>query len=284
MKRHKPFIITVLLKVATFTRLLLSLRYNVSMKGTEVLKDTMPILILPNHQALIDPIILMSQIYRYSLAIPVISSTFYDIPLLRSIFSEWGAIRVSNLEAGSRNINVLNEITQSVQKAFSHGRSVVLYPSGQLTSQGYEKIFNKKSAQKIVAEMPDDVKVVGVRISGLWGSVWSKAGTGKTPNFFIQLLKGTFYIFANFIFFLPRREVTIEFEDLTLQTHANAPLGIKLFNSVLEDYYNFHGEENPNFLRHFFYLDKKESAHSENSIYYKDSKTLPIARKYEKNK
>lgn len=254
-KRHKPFIITVLLKVSTLTRLLLSLRYTVSIKGCEVLNNTVPVLILPNHQALIDPIILMSQIYRHSLAIPVISSTFYDITLLRSIFSGWGAIRVSNLEAGSRNIHVLDEITQSVLKAFWEGRSVVLYPSGQLTSQGYEKIFNKKSAQKIVNNIPDDVKVVGVRITGLWGSMWSKARTGRTPNFFVQLLKGIFYIFANLIFFLPRRKVTIEIEDLTLQAHASAPLGIKPFNSILEDYYNFHGEENPNFLRHFFYLD-----------------------------
>jgi len=103
------------------------------------------------------------------------------------------------------------------------------------------------------------VKVEGVRIIGLWGSMWSKAKTGKTPNFFVQLLKGIFYIFANLIFFLPRRKVSIEIEDLTLQAHANAPLGIKPFNSFLEDYFNFHGEENPDFLSRFFNLDKKET-------------------------
>ena len=259
MNRHKPFLITVLLKVAALTRVLISLRYKVTIKGTEVLRNTAPVLILPNHPALIDPVLLISQIYRYSLAIPVISSTYYDIPLLRSIFSGWGAVRVSNLEAGSRNINVLNEITRSVLKAFRRGRSVVLYPSGQLAGQGYEKILNKKSAQKIVNKIPDDVSVIGVRMTGLWGSMWSKARTGKTPNFFVQLLKAIFYIFANLIFFLPRRKVTIEMEDLTLQAKTNAQLGIKPFNLFLENYYNFHGEENPNFLSNFFYRDNKKT-------------------------
>lgn len=261
MNRHKPFLILVLLKVAALTRILLSLRYKVSIKGTEVLKNTGPVLFLPNHQALIDPVLLMSHIYRYSWAIPVISSTYYDITLLRSIFAGLGAVRVSNLEAGSRNINVLNEITRSVLKAFRRGRSIVLYPSGQIASQGYEKILNKKSAHKIVNKIPDDVRVIGVRMNGLWGSMWSKARTGKTPNFFVQLLKAIFYILANLIFFLPRRKVTIEIEDLTLQAKPNAQLGIKPFNLFLEDYYNFHGEENPNFLSHFFYIGIKENSY-----------------------
>ena len=257
MKKQNPFRIIIFLKVAALTRVLLSLRYKISIKGSEVFKTDVPVLILPNHQALVDPMIIMSQIYRYSLAIPVVSSTFYDIPVLRSVFSGWGAVRVSNLEAGSRNTNVLNEITRSVLKGFRRGKNIILYPSGQLAGQGYEKIFNKKSAQKIVNKMPDDVKVIGVRITGLWGSMWSKARTGKTPNFFVQLLKGIFYILANLIFFLPRRKVTIEIEDLTIQAKTKAELGIKTFNLFLEDYFNFHGEESPNFLKHFFILPNK---------------------------
>lgn len=258
MKKQKPIIVIVLLKVAAFARAVLSLRYKVSIKGAEDLKNAVPVLILPNHQALIDPMIFMSQIYRYSYAIPVISSTFYDIPLAKSVFSSWGAVRVSDLEAGSRNINVLNEISRSVLKAFGRDKNVVLYPSGQLAGQGYEKIFNKKSAQKIVKQMPADVKVVGVRISGLWGSMWSKAKTGKTPSLFAQLLKGMVFILANFIFFLPRRKVSIEIEDLTIEAKKAAEHGIKPFNQFLEEFYNLNGEEQPVFLRHFFFLPNKK--------------------------
>ncbi len=82
--------------------------------------------------------------------------------------------------------------------------------------------------------MPDEVKVIGVWISGLWGSMFSKAKTGKTPNLFIQLLKGVFFIFANLIFFLPRRKVTVEIEDLTIKAKSAAQLDIKPFNLSLE--------------------------------------------------
>ena len=249
----------MLLKVATVVRVILSLRYKVTVKGAEILKDSSPLLILPNHPALIDPFIIMSQIFRYTKAIPVVSSTYYNIPLVRSVFNELGAVRVSNLEAGSRNTNVLNEITRSVLKGFRRGKSVLLYPGGQLAGQGVEKILNKKSAQKIVNKMPYDVKVIGLRITGLWGSIFSKARNGKTPNLFYQLLKGLFYIIANLILFLPCRKVTIEIEDITIEAKTNAELGIKSFNSFLEDFYNIHGETDSKFVRHFFLFPKKKN-------------------------
>ena len=259
MGKQNSLIVIILIKVAAMVRVLLSLRYKVSVKGYEILKNSSPLLILPNHPALIDPFIIMSQIFRYTKAIPVVSSTYYDIPLARSVFNELGAVRVSNLEAGSRNINVLNEITRSALKAFNRRKSLLLYPGGQLAGQGYEKIYNKKSAHKIILKIPEDVKVIGLRITGLWGSIFTKASTGKSPNLFIQLTKGFIYILANLIFFLPRRKVTIEIEDITFRAKTNAELGIKSFNLFLEDFYNIHGEEDPNFLRHFFILPNKKN-------------------------
>jgi hypothetical protein len=95
--------------------------------------------------------------------------------------------------------------------------------------------------------------VIGVRISGLWGSMWSKAYTGKSPDFFTQLAKGLFFTLANLIFFLPKRAVLLEFEDLTSIAKSEAQLGKKSFNSFLEDFYNIRGEEPVLFLKHFFY-------------------------------
>jgi 1-acyl-sn-glycerol-3-phosphate acyltransferase len=253
MREQPTFLISVLVKFAAFLKYMTSLRYKVTIEGAEILKDSSPSLILPNHQALIDPIILMSHIYRDTNAIPVISSTFYDIPLLKSLFTSLGAVRVSNLEAGSRNLNVLSDISRSVLKGFRRGKCIVLYPSGQLAAQGYEKIYNKKSTQYIVSRIPDDVKVLGVRITGLWGSMWSKAKTGKTPNLFIQMLKAIFYVLANLVFFMPRRTVTIHIEDLTNIAAEKAKLGRKPFNLFLEDFYNQNGEENLKVLNYFFY-------------------------------
>ncbi|HEY5511209.1 MAG TPA: lysophospholipid acyltransferase family protein [Prolixibacteraceae bacterium] len=253
MQKHNSFLL-LLSKIISFNiRILLRTRYKISIKGSEVFQDNSPIFILPNHQALIDPVILLSHIYRFTTVTPVMSEKYFDLPVVKSFFRKLGAVRVSDLEKGNRDTQVLKVITRSVIKGFNRGKNIVLYPSGQIAGQGYEKIFNKKSAHHIVAKLPEEVKVVGVRISGLWGSMFSKARTGKSPDFFVQLSKGAFYVLANLIFFLPKRTVILEFEDLTSSAKNIALEGQKPFNSFLEDFYNLHGVEDANFLKHYFY-------------------------------
>ena len=254
MKKPNSFV-HILSKILAFKiRLLLRFRYRISIKGSEILQTNSPVLFLPNHQALIDPVILLSQIYRFSSATPVVSEKYFNIPVLKWYFKRLGAVRVSDLETGSRDTQVLKVITRSVIKGFGRRKNIVIYPSGQIAGQGYEKIFNKKSAYHIVKSIPDGVQITGVRISGLWGSMWSKAKSGKSPDFFTQLLKGIFYVLANLFFFLPKRNVTIEFEDITSIAREKAILGQKPFNTFLEDFYNLRGEEPALFLKHIFYL------------------------------
>jgi long-chain-fatty-acid--[acyl-carrier-protein] ligase len=242
--------------IALAVRTLLRPRYKIVIKGSEVFNQDKASLLLPNHQALVDPIILLSHIYRYSSATPVISEKYFDIPVAKSFFRLIGAVRVSDLETGNRDTQVLKVITRSVLKGLKRKNNVLLYPSGQIAGQGYERIFNKKSAYHLVSKLPEEVQVVGVRITGLWGSMFSKAKTGKSPDFFLHLLKGFLLILANLIFFLPKRTVTIEFEDLTIKAELAALEGQKPFNTFLEGFYNLHGEEKPLFLKHFFYLPK----------------------------
>ena len=256
MKKQEPFILLLSKILAFKVRILLRVRYRIRIKGSEIFEKNAPLFILPNHQALIDPVILLSQIYRFSQATPVISEKYYDIPIAKTFFRRLGAVRVSDLEKGNRDIQVLKTITRSVIKGFRRKQNIVLYPSGQIAGQGIEKIFNKKSACEIVGKLPDDVRVIGVRISGLWGSIWSKANTGKSPSFFTQLAKGLFYTLANLIFFLPKRTVILEFEDLTSIARSQALLGKKSFNAFLEDFYNIRGEEPALFLKHYFYGPK----------------------------
>ena len=254
MKNTDTFVI-ILSKILAFKiRLLLRIRYRISIKGSEIIQNNSPVLFLPNHQALIDPIILLSQIYRFSTATPVISEKYFDLPLAKWYFRRLGAVRVSDLETGNRDTHVLKSITRSVFKGFRRNKNIVIYPSGQIAGQGYEKIFNKKAAYHIVGTIPENVQIVGVRITGLWGSMWSKAQTGKSPDFFIQLLKGIFYVLANLLFFLPKRSVSIEFEDITAIAKEKAIPGQKPFNLYLEEFYNLHGEEPVLFLKHIFYL------------------------------
>jgi len=255
--KHKCSFIILLSKILAFkVRLLLRFRYKISIKGSEILQNSSPILFLPNHQALIDPFILLSNIYRFTIVTPVLSEKYFDIPVAKWYFKRLGAVRVSDLETGNRDTQVLESITRSVFEGFQKNTNIVIYPSGQLAGQGFEKIFNKKSAYHIVASIPDGVQIVGVRITGLWGSMFSKAKTGKSPDLFTQFFKGFFIILVNLLFFIPKRTVSIEFEDITTIAKEKVIPGQKPFNLFLEEFYNLHGEEPVLFLKYFFFLPK----------------------------
>lgn len=234
-------------------RTLLKSRYKLKFKGEDVFDSQKPVLLLPNHQAVVDPMLLVTKLAKKAIAVPVMTESYYDIPVLKLFFKKWGVVRVADLQKGSRDTNVLSGIATGVKEALAEGRTVLLYPAGQITGQGFEKIFNKKSAYQIVQELPDGVDVVGVRISGLWGSMWSRAWTGDSPKFGKVLFRSLWYVLANGIFFVPRRKVTMEFVKIT-EDAVKASKGTHVeFNTFLEEFYNINGEEKHHFLRHYFW-------------------------------
>ncbi|WP_289054419.1 AMP-binding protein [Carboxylicivirga marina] len=256
MRQHHPFIIGIAKCLFAFVRFILSARYRVKIIGEANLKSTNPKLILPNHQAIMDPILLFTHLYKFSSAVPVMLSSYYDIPVAKSVFKAWGAVRVSDLEGGSRNTNVLDQIVSSVDKGLEMEKNIVLYPSGQIAAQGYERIRNKQSAQLSVQNMPDEAEVIAVRISGLWGSYWSRAWMGKSPSFFPTLLKSIALIFFNLLFFMPRRHVCIEFINISKDAKAKSQEGKTEFNEYLEQVYNANGEEPVSYIKYHFLASK----------------------------
>nr|WP_321452804.1 AMP-binding protein [uncultured Carboxylicivirga sp.] len=252
MKQHHPFIIKLVKILFGWLRAILSLRYTIEVKGEDVLKHSSPKLILPNHQAIMDPIVLFAHLYKYTTAVPVVTSGYYDMPVAKTMFSKWGAVRVSDLEAGSRNTNVLEEIVESVNNGFELKKNIVIYPSGQIAAQGFEKIVNKQSAYRVVKDLPQDVEVVAARIRGFWGSRWSKAWTGKSPDFFTMILKTFGFLLVNLVFLMPRRKITIEFENITQKAKENSQIGKVEFNQFLEATYNVNGEEPVSYLKAHF--------------------------------
>ena len=87
-----------------------------------------------------------------------------------------------------------------VVDALASGHNVLLYPAGQLTNSGLEHVGNKQGAWQVCHQLPGDARVVGMRIRGLWGSMWSRARTGRSPNFAWAYLKGIFYVLATCYF------------------------------------------------------------------------------------
>lgn len=237
---------------ARFSCFLLSLRYRVRINHVDLLNDDRPLLILPNHQALIDPLILFSQVLRRRRVSPVMTDVFFDIPILRPIFRLLDAVSVSSKESETMN-SEYRALFNTISAALKSGKTIILYPSGQLCGQGREAIFGKQSAYRVVQELPDNVRVIGARVQGLWGSMWSKAWIGRTPPFFKTFGKACAYILANGIFFCPQRTVSITFEDITENARKKSKTSLAEFNAFLEEFYNLQGEESPLFLKHFFY-------------------------------
>jgi len=159
------------------------LRYKVEIKGKDVLMTSNPKLFLPNHEALVDPQIVLTYLYKYGMIVPLITEIYFKNPLLKRVFKGLKAVPVSELSANNRDANVLNTIQSTAITTLKNNTHVLLYPSGQLTNQGNEKLYNKQSAWRVACQLPDHSKVIGLRISGLWGSIWSKALTGKSPDF-----------------------------------------------------------------------------------------------------
>ena len=170
-------------------RFFLSLRYSIELKGIEVLQNKQSKLILPNHQALVDPQILYTQIIKYTKVVPVASEIYANKPVLKQLFNMVGTVIVSDITSSNRDDQALKNIYSNVVNALENGKSVLLYPSGQIAGQGYEKIFNKQSAWAIVDNIPENTQIIGVRIHGLWGSMWSRAWIGKSPDFIKTFLR-----------------------------------------------------------------------------------------------
>lgn len=244
----------------------LSRRYILNIKGLHHLQKPGAKLLLQSHQSHIDPQLLGVFVAQNCDFVPVISEKFLGIPLIGSILKTWNAVGVSDLKYGNRDPHVLKKIFSKIMDALNQGKSVLIAPSGQIAETPIELIKNKQSAHALVSNLPDNVKVIGVRVSGLWGSMWSVAWNGNRPNFLFTLLKGVFYLLANLIFFLPKRRVTFEFLDITEESKRKAELDRRSFNNYLEDFYNVNGPEEPTYIKHFFYFPKMRRVYPANLV------------------
>lgn len=256
-----------------FYKFILSRRYKVTITGIDLLKAEGAKLILPNHQSHIDPQIVAVESYKYSDIVPVISERFFKIPIVKFFLKKWDAISVSDIRTGNRDPNILKNIFSEVIIALQQKKTVIIYPSGQLQDMGLEKIKNKQSAYTIVSDLPEGTRVIGLRIRGLWGSIFSKAWDGTLPAFLPVYLKGIFYFFANLIFFCPKRDVTLEFVDITKEVIKQSLYDRRTFNTFLEEFYNYDGIQKPTYIKHFFFFPKSKRRLPES-----------VAKKYDKNK
>ncbi|MFR7811263.1 MAG: hypothetical protein ACLU4N_19485 [Butyricimonas faecihominis] len=102
-------------------------------------------------------------------------------------------------------------------------------------------------------QLPEGTRVVGMHHRGLWG-VCGQGPRRALAEFRVDLSERDFYVLANLLFFVPRRDATITFEDITDDAVRYAAEGRQPFNRFLESFYNAPVRSNSLFLKHFFYV------------------------------
>ncbi len=198
----------------TLLRLLLSLRYRVRERGLEALPAPTPgglgVLFLPNHPALVDPLIVYSLIAGLRPR-PLADARQMAGPLGRFASRVVRAVIIPDpYKDGKKAADAVMAGIAEIAAALRRGDNVLLYPAGRIYRSGRERLGANSAVARLLADLPG-LRVVAVRTSGLWGSSFSRAV--GAPNFALRLARGAAVLLANLVFFTPRREVEVEFAE-----------------------------------------------------------------------
>src|SRR3989338_4395713 len=187
--------------------ILLSLRYRIKVKGLDKLHaarraQKRGLLFLPNHPAHMDPLFLFLLLWPAFRMHPVVIEYIYRLPLLRSVMRVVRGISIPNFDTSVNQLKVkrAQEAILKVAEGLKNGENFVLYPAGRLKSSGKEVLGGASGAHALVQECPS-AGIVLVRTDGLWGSSFSRALLGRSPELPKTLWHGFKILLKNGLFF-----------------------------------------------------------------------------------
>lgn len=222
--------------------ILFSLRYRVEIRGWDKLDRTQfkkgrGILILPNHPAYLDPLFVSMILWPKFHMKPLVIEYVYRHFGLRTFMKLARALPIPNFETSVNEFKLkkAQEVIEEIGKGLRKGENFLLYPSGRLKQTGKEILGGASAAHGILQECPE-TEVILVRTTGLWGSMFSRALIGRSPDIGQNLKESFKIIFKNLIFFAPRRKIVIEIEPQPKNFPRNASR--VEFNRYLENWYN----------------------------------------------
>lgn len=191
------------------------------MINKQILYQHQPILILPNHTAFIDPLLLFTELHDLPIC-PMVDEHFIQAPVFGHVIRKVDPVEVPDLEnslmSRQEGAAKAGQLTQIALDALSQGKSMVIYPSGHIKTIDKEVIGNRRLAYEVCRDLPENTHVIMCRMRGLEKSRWSK-------------LKPKNKVF--------RRHVTMLFEDKTADLRQWAQsLSRREFNEQLEQWYN----------------------------------------------
>ena len=200
--------------------------YDIRVTGEEVLRDGAVHLVLPNHTAYIDPLLLFSEEWW----LPIRPMT--DEAFMRGRISGWvlrmaDAIEVPDLgkvESGKLKVErdvkaqAAGQLSRIAIDSLAEGKEICFYPSGHVKLVDKEIIGNRRMAYEVCKEIPAGVRVILCRMRGLESSLFSKLKPKEWKW---------------------RRTVTMVFEDHTEDLKRwSQTLERRAFNEQLENWYN----------------------------------------------
>ena len=211
-----------------------------SHSNTQTPKHSNTYLILPNHPAMVDPMLVVLTFWKMPLR-PLADELFFRTGIIAPhILTTLGAVAVPDLRKHrtSKGAGIARGLGDIVKSTLEDGGNVIFYPSGHIqTEPEHEDIGTRQLAYNICGDLPAGARVVGVRTRGLWGSIWSRAGRKDSPSFVPTLLKSVFLWFF-WSPFVSRRHVTMHVEDLTDRAKEWSKLTRLEFNRKLDEWYN----------------------------------------------
>lgn len=204
-------------------KFLFRLHYDIQVTGEELLRDDSTHLVLPNHTAYVDPLILFSQVWWLPLQ-PMSDELFMRHPVYGYVLRKADAIEVPDLNKSAmtreEGAQAAGQLSRIAIDSLAEGKQLCFYPSGHVKLVDKEIIGNRRMAYEVCRELPQNVRVILCRMRGLESSRWSKLKPKQWKW---------------------RRTVTIHFEDHTddVRTWAQT-LSRREFNEKLEECYNAH--------------------------------------------
>ncbi len=234
------------------SRLLVAVRYRLLVHGMgRVQRLPRPVLLLPNHPGLNDPILVLTALWPALRPRPMVYEGNFR-GLLYPLLPLLHAVRVPNLEQASVSArDRAREAVAGVVEGLRHGDNVILWPSGHIQRDGLEHLGGARALADVLQEMPS-VSIVLVRTRGVYGSSFSYAFTGKHPNLGRRLLAGLGWALANLFVLMPRRRVDIFLEPV--DASALPEPRREVLNPWLEQRYNRDGAERPTFVPYHFFV------------------------------
>ena len=203
------------------------------------------LLVLPNHPAMVDPMLVTVVFWKTPLR-GLCDEKFFHVGIVApAVLRTLGAVPVPDLRKNrtAKGASIARGLGDIVKNTLAEGGNMIFYPSGHLqTEPDRDDIGTRQLAYNICGDLPSGVRVIGVRTRGLWGSIWSRAGRKDSPAFVPTFIKSVLLWFF-WSPFVRRRRVTMHVEDLTDRVKEWSQ-GTRLeFNRKLNDWYNEGSEQ-----------------------------------------